>query len=107
MRSPTVSIQFLAVQKFTNELLPRLMKNAQESSGTPVVILLPMLDLQKVDPVVQTAYLVGLSSLIRVVPKATYVHEMSAVSKPFSLPLYRLVDTLLCLSSSCRCYFVD
>ena len=63
-------VQFLAVQKFTNELLPRLMKNAQGSSGEPA------------NPMIQTAYLVGLSSLIRAIPKATYVHEMPAVSEP-------------------------
>ena len=70
MDSLLLIVQFLAVQKFTNQLLPRLMKNAQGSSG------------EAIDPMVQTAYLVGLSSLIRVIPKATYVHEMPAVSEP-------------------------
>ena len=73
------------MQKFTNQLLPRLIRNAQGSPGKSVAAPLPMLDKRLVDPVVQTAYLVGLSSLIRAIPKATYAHEMPAVSKLFFL----------------------
>lgn len=32
----------------------------------------------------QTAYLVALTSLVKAVPKATYVHEMPTVSNPNS-----------------------
>ncbi|KAF5355338.1 hypothetical protein D9758_006078 [Tetrapyrgos nigripes] len=54
-------IKLLYAQKFINQLLPRIMDGAKDSSR----------------PVEQVAYLVALTSLISTVPKALYVHKMT------------------------------
>jgi len=60
-------IKVLHSQKFVIAVLPRIIAGTQDTSRPPE----------------QTAYLIALTSLVKAVPKATYVHEM-----PTLMPLF-------------------
>ncbi|KAF8967720.1 ARM repeat-containing protein [Flammula alnicola] len=56
-------VKILFVQKYVGTVLPRIIEFAKDSSS----------------PVVQTASLVALTSLIKSIPRAAYVHEMPSL----------------------------
>jgi len=58
-----VNIKILYAQKFVNGMLPRIMDGARVSTN----------------PQSQAAYLVALTSLIKSIPKTTYIHEMPSL----------------------------
>jgi DNA repair/transcription protein MET18/MMS19 len=53
----------------------------------------------------ETAYLVGLASLINAVPKAVYVTQMPSVSRHFTLDYHISAVLLTVLPSSCPSYY--
>jgi RNAPII transcription regulator C-terminal len=99
-----LAVQFLAVQKFTNALLPRLMKNAQASSGRLVAI-------KEVNPGLTTGRPSGPDGISRRVIVAhkgdteVDLRPRNARRKQIFLAVTGSVGSYPLGSSSCRCYF--